>query len=133
MSSQWNARGEWVTKEGNAIHVTDMTTQHLVNVAKLLTRNSALWLRDDIDDYAILYYYEEFCPSRFNYTQYLTEHPFWPHLSAELDKRHIDVVKLVNEHLAENGYDFQLEETVKPNRFISEDDDNYSLTWPDNL
>jgi hypothetical protein len=64
---------------------------------------------------------------------YLTTHTFWPHLCAELERRHIDVMKLVNEHLKENGYDFRLTETTKPTRFISEDDDNYGLTWPDNL
>jgi hypothetical protein len=116
-----HARGEWVTKEGRVIPVAEMETSHLVNVAKLYARNTACFCADeymDVDD-------EDF-------TAYLTGEPFWPHLSAELDKRHIDVVKLVNDHLAANGYDYRLTREAMQ-RFISEYDDNYGLTWPDNL
>jgi hypothetical protein len=128
-----HARGEWVTKEGRVIPVAEMETSHLVNVTKLLALTTVKRLREDIDDYAILHDYEDYCPGYLDYSVYLTAHSFWPHLCAELDKRHIDVVKLVNEHLAANGYDNRLGETTKISRFISEDDDNYGLTWPDNL
>jgi len=117
-----HTRGEWVTREGRVIPVAKMETSHLVNVAKLIIRQVA-----------------QFCDDEFmgaddeDFIAYLTDEPFWPHLCVELDKRHIDVRKLVNEYLMANGYDFRLEDTAKPSRFISEDDDNYGLTWPDNL
>jgi hypothetical protein len=144
-----HARGEWVTKEGRVIPVAEMETSHLINVAKLITRQIARLCADEWHETVISaenflhgeaaltsidgggYEYGEVEDEEF--TAYLIDEPIWPHLSAELDKRHIDVVKLVNEHLVENGYDFRLEDTAKPNRFISEDDDNYGLTWPDNL
>jgi hypothetical protein len=144
-----HARGEWVTKEGRVIPVAEMETSHLVNVAKLMTRQVARLCADEWHDIVISaesflhgegalnsidgggYEYTDVDDEEF--TEYLAGEPFWPHLSVELDKRHIDVVKLVNDHLAENGYDFRLTKTTMPKRFTSEDDDNYGLTWPDNL
>lgn len=129
-----HARGEWITKEDRVIPVADMETSHLINVAKLIAVTMAELLRESIDNYVAAYDYEsDFYPGYLNLTSYLSSHAFWPHLCAELDKRHIDVVKLVNDYLSANGYNFRLEDTATPKRFISEDDDNYGLTWPDNL
>ena len=105
---EYHQKGIWVTANETLIHVADMETSHLVNVAKMLLRHAvqyvAITLENSIaDGFAFvdllqgemaqetvlntLTDFEQNFDEQEVFKEYLLEHPFWKYVVSELRNR----------------------------------------------
>jgi lactate dehydrogenase-like 2-hydroxyacid dehydrogenase len=85
--------GIWLTADYEEIPVAELETSHLMNIARSIIMASARWAKDQPD-----------------FEWWLSGQPFWPFAAAELNKRHVNAIKLVNNYLRQNNYTFRLED-----------------------